>query len=718
MAAAAVCLVGLTEFLAWYFGTPLFPAFAQGWFEIGGWQQPIPPIIYRLAITLNGSTPLSAYLALLIPPAIGLIITLPPQNQQRQALFVWLVLAVLVQILTFSRAGVLALAVSLSLTAIGWYRISGGRSWVFYWQRLTPLYRLLLIIGGGMVVGAGLFWLQRSFASRVGSTQFRFVLWETALTIFQSHLLTGAGPGNFGRALLYLNDTNLPRLQIGSAHNVYLNTAAELGLVGLIAGGYLVFRVGQAWWRRWREISEPPERIGLLTCGAALVGLAAQTLVDTYSATPNILVMLALVAYFVADLKPTPLPARQRLAAYLAASLLVVYALAFAWIGWADLHFQNSFKAEQTGNLAEAIHQAKQAYALDPYLSLRLFRLALLEARLAHQTDDSQALQTAVEHYQLGLRQEPILGLNSANLAGLLWRQGQRTEAIALLEQTVMAAKDPLYLINLGHFYEQTGDWARASAAYGQALFLAPDLAESGFWQAAPERAEKWPTLVEKAVEQVPSADEAAQKLLRLQLTPAREEAEAVETLAELVSPVADPQLRAALAGAYLNRAQPEQAMALLDPGAMETSQDYLLWGRIKLEMGEQALAERLLKTAVFLGDSRAYTALGQLYEQRGDLPAAEKAYQSGFSPHYTSENIEVTIYGRLGANDLAPQLLRLGVSPNQAASWLILARMYEEQGRFAEAKYIYELLLAEDPFLNVAEERLALLQKNLLSPD
>jgi tetratricopeptide (TPR) repeat protein len=224
--------------------------------------------------------------------------------------------------------------------------------------------------------------------------------------------------------------------------------------------------------------------------------------------------------------------------------------------------------------------------------------------------------------------------------------------------------------------------------------------------------------LVEKAVEQVPSADEAAQKLLRLQLTLAREEAEAVETLAELVSPVADPQLRAALAGAYLNRAQPEQAMALLDPGAMETSQDYLLWGRIKLEMGEQALAERLLKTAVFLGDSRAYTALGQLYEQRGDLPAAEKAYQSGFSPHYTSENIEVTIYGRLGANDLAPQLLRLGVSPNQAASWLILARMYEEQGRFAEAKYIYELLLAEDPFLNVAEERLALLQKNLLSPD
>ncbi len=718
MASAVVCLVGLAEFLAWYFGTPLFPTFAQGWFEIGGWRQPIPPTIYRLAITLNGSTPLAAYLALLIPPAIGLIISLPPKNQQRQALFIWLVLAFLAQILAFSRAGMLALAISLSLTALGWYGISRKRSLArFYWQRLTPLYRILLIIAAVMVVGATLFWLQRSFANRTGSTQFRFVLWDVALTIFQSHPFTGAGPSNFGRALLRLNEAGLPRQQIASAHNVYLNTAAELGLIGLIAGGYLLFRVGQAWWQRWRQTSDLPEQIRLMACGAALTGLAVQTLVDTYSATPNILVMLALVAYLVADLKPVPLLQRQRLAAYLVASLLFVYGVAFAWIGWADLHFQNSFKAEQMDNLAEAIRQAEQAYRLDPYLSLRLFRLALLEARLAHQTGDPRALQIAIGHYQLGLRREPILGLNSANLSGLLWQQGQRAEAVALLERTLTAEKDPLYLINLGHFYEQTGDGTRANAAYGQALFLAPDLAGSGFWQAAPERAERWPLLVEEAVKQA-STSEWAQKWLRIKLAQTPEDFNTAVALTEPVSSTSNLELRAALAEAYLNRAQPEQAMALLDPGMIETSQDYLLWGRINLEMDDQAIAERLLKTAIFLGDNRAYTALGRLYKQRGELQAAEKAYQFGFSPHYTSENIEVTIYGRLGANDLAPQLLRIGVSPNQAAPWLALARLYEEQERFGEAKYIYELLLAEDPFLNVAEERLALLQKNLLSPD
>jgi tetratricopeptide (TPR) repeat protein len=480
-------------------------------------------------------------LALLIPPAIGLILTLPAKDQNRQALWFWLVLAFIVQILTFSRAGVLALAISLSLTLIGWSKIT-GKKWPSLrasWRRLSLLYRSLIILSGTIMAGAALFWLQRSFAGRVGSTQFRFVLWETALAIFQNHLFTGAGPGNFGRALLRLNQVDLPRLQIASAHNVYLNTAAELGLVGLLAGGYLLFRVGRAWQQRWRQIPNTPtqasERIRLVTCGAALLGLAAQTLVDTYSATPLALVMLALTAYIVSDLKMISLPRRQDYAAYLAGTLLVVYATGFAWIAWADLHFQNSFKAERTNSLAEAMSQADQAHTLDPYLALRTFRLAFIEARLASQTNDSSIIQAASEHYQAGLRQEPIWGLNSANLSGLLWQQGQRTEAIKTMSQTLAAEKDPLYLINLGYFYEQEGNWTEASAAYGQALALAPNLAGSGFWQSTPERAEKWSTFVEEAVKKSSTND--AQKLLRVNLALAREEFGAVEALVCPMSP-------------------------------------------------------------------------------------------------------------------------------------------------------------------------------------
>lgn len=709
MASAVVCVVGLTEFLAWYFGAALF---AQGWPEIGGWQQPLPPTIYRLAITLNGSTPLSAYLALLTPPAIGLLMTLPSRHPNRQALWLWLALALLVQILTFSRAGVLALVVSLGVTALGWSQIS-GRKWFsvgLYWRQLTRLKRILISGGGVVLAGLGLFWLQSSFANRVGSTQFRFVLWDTALTIFQQHFLTGAGPGNFGRALLRLNQADLPRLQIASAHNVYLNTAAELGLIGLLAGGYLLFRLGQAWWRRWQQLADAPapERLRLVVCGAALVGLAAQTLVDTYSATPIVLLVAALAAYIVYDLEvPPAAQQQQRYATYLATMLLGLYALGFVWLARADLHYQRSFSQEHAGNLVEAVSQAEQARSLDPFLTGRIFRLAFIEARLTYQNPEPQLLQAAIEHYQAGLRQEPIWGLNSANLSGLLWQQGQRAEAIATMQRTLTAEKEPLYLVNLGYFYEQAGQWPEAVAAYGQALALAPELAGSGFWQARPERAEKWPDMVEEAVKYNP----ADVQMTRIKLALAQQAFDTVETLVGPVSPATNEPIRTAMIEVYLGRAQPEQARTLLEPATLTSAEDYLRWGRLKLQLGDETAAEKLLKTAVFLGNSRAYYYLGQLYERRGDIRAAEAAYSRGFSPHFTAENIEVTIYGRPSANDLVPQLLRIGVGPGQAAPWLELARLYETQQRFDEAKRIYELLLLEDPFLTTAQERLAQLE-------
>jgi tetratricopeptide (TPR) repeat protein len=506
-----------------------------------------------------------------------------------------------------------------------------------------------------------------------------------------------------------MNEASLPRWQIATAHSIYLNTAAELGLIGLLVGGCLLLMVGWTWLRRWQQTSNPSERIRLVACGAALAGLAVQTLVDTYTATPNILVIVAVVAYIVSDLKMITSPHLRPYTAYVALATLLIYAVGFAWITRADIHFQNSFREEGAGNLTEAVARASQAHTLDPDLTLRTFRLALLEARLADQTGDWNLVQTAVDHYQTGLEQEPILGLNSANLAGLLWQQGNRTEAIDTLQRTITAEEDPLYLVNLGYFYEQEGDWAKASAAYGRSLFLSPGLAASGFWRASPARAERWPSFVEAAVKQISPVQELAQKSLRVNLMLAQEDFDAVEALIGPVTSTTDQRFRVALAELYLSRGQPEQARTLLDPNP-NYGQDYILWGRINLQVAEYATAEKMLKTAVFLRHPTAYYYLGQLYEQQGDLQAAEVAYGRGFSPHATAENIEVTIYGRPGANDLAPQLVRIGVGPRQAKSWLALARLYEKQYRFEEAKRVYEWLLAEDPFLAIAQDRLNLL--------
>jgi tetratricopeptide (TPR) repeat protein len=714
MASAVVCLVGLAEFNGWYVGTSLFSGFSQGWLEIGGWRQPIPPVVYRLNITLNGSTPLSAYLALLIPPAVGLILTLPRRDQNRQALLVWLALALVVQVLTFSRAGILALGVSLTLLAVGWMKVTnqGWREIRRFWTGLKPTVRGVVIAGGIAAVGIGLFWLQRSFANRAGSTNFRFSLWQAAVEIFQDHWLTGAGPANFGRALLWLNDPDLPRRQMGTAHSIYFNTAAELGLIGLIVGGWLLLALFLAWHRRWRESGSQVEQIRVMAVGAALVGLAAQTLVDTYVATPNMLVMLALVAFIGGNPKLSPTANRRPYTAYLALAILLIYGAGLAWIARADLHFQRSLRAEGRGDLPEAVLEAGQAHALDPSLALRPFRLALLEARLAAQTGSPEALQAAVEHYQIGLQQEPILGVNSANLAALLWQQGQPAEATEMLQRTLAVRNAPLYWANLGYFSEQAGDWEAAGQAYGQALALSPALGASGYWQAAPERAARWPDFEQAAVVAGNRRDEPwDEQSWRVELAFARGDWERAEAVIGPLTGSTPDRFRAKLAEIYLNRGQLEQAGSVLTPNP-ETAYDYRLQGWLKVQQAEDAAAEKLLKTAVFLGDREAYFYLGQLYEQQGDLDQAAAAYQNGFSPHAVSENIPVNIYGRPGGFDLAPQLLRFGVGPRQARAWLALANLYEGQQRYEEAKRIYALLLAEDPYLAIAQAGLDSLEE------
>ncbi len=773
MTSAVVCIVGLTEFLAWYFGVAAFGGSSQSWPDIGGWQNPIPPTIYRLAITLNGATPLSAYLALLIPPAIALIFTLPAPNENRLALMLWLLLAFIVQVLTFSRAGILALVISLSLTAFRGYKIYPQKVSVLgrLWQKLKLWPKILLLLSGIILLVTFIFWLQYSFTNR--SYSIRFNLWQIGFDIFRDNIILGVGPANYGRALLRLNQSTLFRVQIASAHNIYLNTLAETGLMGFLVGGYLYISLALACLYRWRQEVSGPYKFVLLACGAALVGFAAQTLVDTYSATPNILLLVALVAYISAgdlvknESKPSkifnlipekspalkhgdlvkneyrpskinnlvpekspalkyPLSAYRRYVPHIALSILLLYGLGFVRIAQADFATLRSVQAEGRGDLGRAVTQAALAYDRDPWLTGRIFKLALLEAKLAHKIDPKQGLEAAISHYQTGLAQEPIRGLNSANLAGLLWQQEQYPAAIETLEQTILAESAPLYLVNLGYFYEQQGDWSAAIAAYGRAIFISPGLAASGFWQATPSRQERWPDIVESSMGYLGSNDDLSQKSLRLKLALAGQDFELLEKLLQGRDLKEQAQFQLPVAELYLSQGQPEQVLLLLGP-KLKSGPDYFLHGRAKLQLAEaklqlaeaklhladQAAAEKSLKTAAFLGHKEAYYYLGQLFEQQGDLQAAITAYQQGFVSHATSENAEMIIYGRFAGNDLAPQLLRIGVGPKQAQAWLRLAQLYEEQHHFAAARQIYGILLAEDPFLTLAQKRLTALNQS-----
>ena len=713
MSAAVVCLVGLAEFIGWYAGLPLLPGFVQGWPAIGGLQQPFPPTIYRLNFTLNGATPLSAYLALLIPPALAIWLT-ARRRDDRQAIVVWLALALVVEGLSFSRGGIVALLVSLPLTGLGWWLAGHSREdWTKIWQRLRrPATIGAATIALVLAATIGTAWLVNTFGNRSSSTAFRFTLWQVALTTWQEHPLAGAGPYNFGRSLLERNDPTLPRAQITTAHDLYLNTAAELGLVGLAAGGWLLFAAGRAWLARWRQASDSADRVRVAAAGAALAGLAVQSLADTFSATPNLVPILAIAAFALtettAQADPRPNPAQLKLR-WILLLALAVCAAGLAWLDAGQFYFQRSVSLAGRGDLAEASAAAEQARQLDPAMSLYAFQSAYLHGQMM---DQPGAGAKAVEIYQAGLAAEPVDGRQTANLAAVLWQTGNREAAIDALARAAKVEPDPNYLINMGYFYEQVGDIEHATQTYQQALILAPRLAGSEFWQADTRRAALWPEILTQAEAKVGTPAEVAG--WRLQIALAQGDWPGVNDYARTILQNA-PQDCGALSA--LARAQFETGSTAQAKNTAQQAVDanpacgdaYLARGVAKQAWGDKT-AETDWRQALFLGQSEAAYYLGRLYEVRGDTAAAARFYSLALSPSAVSLDVEITLYGQRAVFDLLPPLFRIGVGPRQARPWLALARLHETQNDSGAARRIYQALLLEDPYVELARERLGAL--------
>ena len=723
MSAAVVCLVGLAEFASWYVGLPLLPQFVQGWPAVGGLRHPFPPISYRLNFTLNGATPLSAYLALLIPPALGIWLT-ARQRDDRHAIAGWLVLAFIVEGLSFSRGGVLALLVSLPMTGLGWWLARRGDDPLPWKGACEVLGRVLRRTRRPVAIGAivivlvltvliGSTWLRGTFADRSGSTQFRFTLWDIALASFCEHPLTGVGPCNFGRSLLQRNDPALPRFQITTAHSIYLNTAAELGLVGLAAGGWLLLAVGRAWLVRWRSASGVADRMHVVATGAALAGLAAQCLVDTFTATPHVLPILAIAAFVLTDSKEMGVrrhsaPILSQASNYMALLIVVLYIVGLAWLDSGQFYFQRSVNLAGRGNLTDAVVAAEQARRLDPTMPLYTFQSAYLQGRMA---DQPNALATAIGLYQAGLAAEPVDGRQTANLAATLWQAGNREAAIEALTRAIAVEPDPIYLVNLGYFYQQVGEVDRAVETYGQALAKAPGLAASDFWQAVVGQAAGWPDILNQA-ETAVQAVQGDVTRWHLEIALAQGDWPAASTYAQtaLADMPGDCGGLSVLARAWFETGKISEAGDLAQQAVdanRACSNAYLVRGLVRQAAGDLAGAETDWRIAHFLGQPQAAYYLGQLYQARGDTETAARFYASALSPSAVSMDVEITLYDRRAAFDLLPPLFRIGVGAEQAKPWLALARLCEAQGNFEAARQIYQALLLEDPYLAVAQERL-----------
>ncbi|MGC8879526.1 MAG: O-antigen ligase family protein [Anaerolineae bacterium] len=745
MSASVVCLVSWVELASWYLGLPLLPQFVQSWPAIRSGQL-IPPILHRVSLALNGATPLSAYIALLIPLAIAIMISTSTRDTRR-AMALWLASALVVEVFSMSRGGILALMVSLPLMALtfwlaqratGAYAEMPGANTLSCASSRPLLRRHWLVLGAGLMASALVcamltpLWLQNTFAGRAGSTDFRFTLWQVALRTFQEDPLTGVGPFNYGRSLLRRNDASLPRRQIMTAHNWYLNTAAETGLMGLVTGGWLLGSIALALRQRWKETHELRERVRIGAVGAALTGFAAQNLVDTFTATPVVLPVLILIVSSLGTSKPGRTqklasmhvprisPKRlnlSRLVGLVTLGTLALYTLSLLWWDGAQYYVQRSIRLAQGGHWEDAADAAAHAHRMDPGMAVYMFWHAhvLSTAGTRTGTPNAQSLTSqASALYRTALQAEPVHGRQSANLAATLWRQGDREGALVAMQEAVAADPDPVLVINLGFFYQQINDLSRAMDCYGQALASAPELAASQFWEADATRRMYWPEIVRRAEQTLPARLSIIR--WRLQLALARREWNAVK---EYATALLDDQsvsclVRSALARAQLADDQLQDALGMAEQVVRADAacgSAYLVRGQVRWMQGEDGAAEQDWRIALFLGQPRAAYYLGQLYESRGDLQEALRFYRHDLPMIALPTDVEVVLYDRHVAFDLLPPLFHIGIGPEEAAPYLALGSLYQAQGNRAAARQLYQMLLTQDPYLLEAQRRLEALE-------
>ncbi len=697
-ASAVVILVGVFEFVSWYLGLGWLPIFRQGWPEIGGLRAPIPPVIYRLSFTLGVSTFLSGYLALLIPVGLAWLLTARSKDTRR-AMSLWLVGALLVEGLSFSRGGLLSLAIS--LPTLGVLIAAASPLWRGRIVALLHDWRVRagLVAALAAVVVLGVAWTRTSLAGHRSGDLQRFDLWRSAWSVGLDHPLTGVGPLGYGRALRAVRDPTVTLDHLTTPHNVPLMAWAEAGLPGVLALAWIVVVLGRVAWRRWRD-AEGFERLRVAGVCAGLLGFGVHNLFDTLLATPVMFPALALVAYLV---EPYAQCSRVGLRwrcvmPVVALVLLLLSAIGWGISDWAQYHFSRAIRLAGSGDLQGALAELDTARRIDPAMGFYDAQRAQYLGQLA--LKDETYLSEALVAYEAVLSQESSYDLIHANYAALLARSSDLEAALMHLQQAVRLKPDDLrYALWVGQLAEGMGESELAQSAYLKALSDRPEWVTSGYWEGSNLRVTVrdsflrlqgldgvsldsltilspncWMLLLEGTT-QVDTLSLGARLrcegeiALRMQHDPGR----AIGAFKKAIESVP--------AEAVLYRLRAEAYLALNDPGP----------------------AERDARTALFLGDTYAYTVLGHLAEMVDDFDSAERDYLAGGPAIIQWQGWDVAVYARRGDLLLLPEFDTPGPSRYDFASWLALARLYAEQGRNEEAQAVRDAILALDPFFEFA---------------
>jgi O-antigen ligase len=232
------------------------------------------------------------------------------------------------------------------------------------------------------------------------SSSGRYEFWRSAVDANATAPLVGTGPGTY--EFWWSREGTHPQF-IRDAHSLFMETLAELGVIGVVL--IAAFTIGVLGFGAVRLWHAPPElRLALATAvaaGGVFIAAAAVDWVWELSALPVVFFMLAAIAVAAGSDARVPgrssKPARERLwkLGIAVLSLAALAAIALPLAGAKNVEASQAAASE--GEVGLALERARDAIAAEPYAATPRLQEALL---LEQQGDLPGAAQAAREATQ------------------------------------------------------------------------------------------------------------------------------------------------------------------------------------------------------------------------------------------------------------------------------------------------------------------------------
>lgn len=384
------------------------------------------------------------------------------------------ILASITVFLTGTRGVWIALAGTSIVVLVVWLRSNRDRARaIFASRRRAPVVGITV----GLVILLGL-----GFGSAITSrltepASDRIAFANASIGMFLDHPLTGVGPGMW--AVDRLQYTQAPQLDsyVSHAHNLVLQTLAELGLVGAASGLIVLLLLVRLTFVGTRSATPLIKR----SAWAALTGgvfLFIQQMTTSYVNAAGIVLCYALIVARLDALLSVQDPTSGRAFVPAGIAMALAFGGAVTWLSYSELAAQRNDEAvvaADQGVWPTALSYARQAHASDPLMPPYQFTLGVAEANTG---DEVAALahisaSASVDDY-------PIAWLDVARLR---LDSGRVDDARAALARAMrLGYQQPQVAFGSSLMFDELGDRSAAIDALSDALVAAPTLASDPFW--------------------------------------------------------------------------------------------------------------------------------------------------------------------------------------------------------------------------------------------